>query len=135
MTMNWHDTINDAQNRTQWRNLIYKAVEDTKRLRDSKTLYLLLRKSNGITRGRLRPEGTSTTIKEPGTVQYSFKNMSCKEFHTYIRGVPVLLRKIGSTEKYALAPRIATPKFRVTFCLFVFLCTLEENKMPSFYSR
>jgi hypothetical protein len=33
-----------------------------KRLRDSKTLYLLLRKSNGITRGRLWPEGTTATI-------------------------------------------------------------------------
>jgi hypothetical protein len=28
---------------------------------DSKILNLLIRKSNGITRGRLRPEGTTTT--------------------------------------------------------------------------
>jgi hypothetical protein len=26
----WHDTINATQNRTQWRNLIYKAVENRK---------------------------------------------------------------------------------------------------------
>jgi hypothetical protein len=31
MTMNWHDTINATQNRTQWSDLIYKAVENIKR--------------------------------------------------------------------------------------------------------
>ena len=31
MTMNWHDTINATQNRTQWRDMIYKAVENRKR--------------------------------------------------------------------------------------------------------
>jgi hypothetical protein len=31
MTMNWHDTINATQNRTQWMDLIYKAVENGKR--------------------------------------------------------------------------------------------------------
>jgi hypothetical protein len=34
MTMNWH-TINATKNRTQWRNLIYMAVENRKRQRDS----------------------------------------------------------------------------------------------------
>jgi hypothetical protein len=28
--MNWHDTINATQNRMQWRDLIYKAVENRK---------------------------------------------------------------------------------------------------------
>jgi hypothetical protein len=52
----WHHKCRAKQ------NLIYKAVENRKRkrLRDSKTLYLLLRKSNGITSGRLRPERTTT---------------------------------------------------------------------------
>jgi hypothetical protein len=31
MTMNWHDTINVTQSRTQWRDLMYKAVENRKR--------------------------------------------------------------------------------------------------------
>jgi hypothetical protein len=39
MTMNWHDTVNATQNRTQWRELIYKAVENRKRLMGSKTLF------------------------------------------------------------------------------------------------
>jgi hypothetical protein len=30
MMMNWHDTINATQNRTRWRDLIYKAVENRK---------------------------------------------------------------------------------------------------------
>jgi hypothetical protein len=30
ITMNWHDTINATQNRMQWRDLIYKAVENRK---------------------------------------------------------------------------------------------------------
>jgi quinolinate synthase len=41
------------------------------------------------------------TVKGICTVQCNFKNMSCEEFHTYIRGVPALLKETGSTEKYA----------------------------------
>jgi hypothetical protein len=47
LAMNWHDIINATQNRTQWSDLIYKAVENRnlqkrKLLKDSETLYLLL---------------------------------------------------------------------------------------------
>jgi hypothetical protein len=31
MTMNWNDNINATQNRKQWGDLIYKAVENWKR--------------------------------------------------------------------------------------------------------
>jgi hypothetical protein len=34
MTMTWHDTINATQNRTQRRNLIYKAVENNRKLQN-----------------------------------------------------------------------------------------------------
>jgi hypothetical protein len=30
MTMNWHDTINATQNTTQWKDMIYKAMENRK---------------------------------------------------------------------------------------------------------
>jgi hypothetical protein len=43
--------------------VVSNTTKTTKRkwLRDSKTLYLLLRKSNGIARSHLWPEGTTTT--------------------------------------------------------------------------
>jgi hypothetical protein len=65
--MNWHDILNAMQNRMQWRGLIYKAegeqeTTNRKRLRDSKTQYLLLRKSNRTTTGRLRPKEITTVL-------------------------------------------------------------------------
>jgi hypothetical protein len=62
--MNWHDILTATQKRMQWRDLIYMATENRKWQNEwsvSKTQYCLLRKSNKITRGRLRPEGTITT--------------------------------------------------------------------------
>jgi hypothetical protein len=50
------------------------------------------------TKERKRPVDT---VKGICVVQCSFKNMSCEEFHTYIHGVPALLKETGSTEKYA----------------------------------
>jgi hypothetical protein len=43
----------------------------------------------------------SNSAKGICIVQYNFMNMSCEEFHTYIRGVPAPMKKTGSTEKYA----------------------------------
>ena len=36
-------------------------------------------------------------------MQYNFKDTSYEQFHTYIRDVPALLKKIGATENYACA--------------------------------
>ena len=45
----------------------------------------------------------SNSAKGICIVQYNFMNISCEEFHTYIRGVPAPMKKIGSTEKYTCA--------------------------------
>jgi hypothetical protein len=42
---------------------IREGQETTKQIKESKTQYFLLRKSNRITSGRLLPEGTTTTMK------------------------------------------------------------------------
>lgn len=47
-------------------------------------------------RNRLKPESVRNIL----IVQYNFKSMSCEKFHSYIKGIPEVLRKIGSTEKY-----------------------------------
>ena len=44
-----------------------------------------------------------TQLKEFALCNTILMNISCEEFHTYIRGVPATMKKIGSTEKYACA--------------------------------
>ena len=38
-------------------------------------------------------------------VQYNLKDMSCKDFHTYMLGHKTLLKKISSTAKYKWAKK------------------------------
>jgi hypothetical protein len=60
--LNWRDTVTAKQNAMEGPDSQGRGKQETiKQIKHSKTQYFLLRKSNSITSGRLRPEGTATT--------------------------------------------------------------------------